>query len=56
MNYTIRNARPDDIPEIIHLCAEHSEYEQAAYSSKGKAGKNESLFIFPCFQVALPSC
>lgn len=45
MNYKIRNAQPSDIPEIIQLCAEHSEYEQASYSEIGKAKKMEA-FLF----------
>lgn len=45
MNYTIRYAEPSDIPEIIQLCAEHSEYEQADYTGQGKAEKMEA-FLF----------
>lgn len=45
MNYVIRGAKPVDITEIINLCAEHAEYEQASYSSKGKAEKLSS-FLF----------
>lgn len=37
MKYIIRKAMPTDIEEIINLCAEHSEYEQASYSREGKA-------------------
>lgn len=51
MNYTIRNARPDDIPEIIHLCAEHSAYEQASYSSKGKAEKMKAYLFSPASRL-----
>lgn len=29
MEYTIRNAKSSDIEEIIKLCAEHAQYEQA---------------------------
>lgn len=39
MNYKIRTAEPRDIEEIIKLCAEHSEFERAEFSSDGKAGK-----------------
>jgi ribosomal protein S18 acetylase RimI-like enzyme len=45
MNYIIRKAIPADIPEIIQLCAEHSEYERADYSSAGKTEKLAS-FLF----------
>lgn len=45
MNYIIRNAQPSDISEIIQLCAEHSEYEQASYSGEGKAEKMNT-FLF----------
>lgn len=37
MNYSIRSAKPDDIDEIINLCAEHAEFEKAEYLSNGKA-------------------
>jgi ribosomal protein S18 acetylase RimI-like enzyme len=45
MEYTLRKAIPSDITEIINLCAEHSEYERADYSSLGKAEKLAS-FLF----------
>ena len=45
MEYNIRKALPSDIDEIIVLCAEHSEYEKASYSSEGKAEKLAS-FLF----------
>lgn len=45
MNYKIRRAFPDDIPEIINLCAEHAEYEGSSYTSEGKAEKLSS-FLF----------
>ncbi len=38
-NIIIRPAEPDDIQEIIRLCGEHAEYEQASYSPDGKAEK-----------------
>jgi ribosomal protein S18 acetylase RimI-like enzyme len=34
--YQIREARPADIAEIIRLCGEHAEYEQADYDATGK--------------------
>ncbi len=45
MNYTIRNATPNDIDEIILLCSEHAEYERAYYSSEGKAKKLTQLLF-----------
>lgn len=45
MNYTIRKAIPADITEIIELCAEHADYEQASYSSEGKTEKL-ATFLF----------
>jgi ribosomal protein S18 acetylase RimI-like enzyme len=39
MQYRIRDAQPNDIAEIIRLCAEHAEFEQAQYSTEGKAEK-----------------
>ena len=35
--YHIRGAKPADIAEIIQLCGEHAEYEQADYDATGKA-------------------
>jgi L-amino acid N-acyltransferase YncA len=34
--FTIRNATPQDMPEIIELCAAHAEYEKAEYNREGK--------------------
>ena len=45
MKYSIRKAIPEDISEIINLCAEHAEYEQVSYSPEGKAEKL-AAFIF----------
>lgn len=39
MDYKIRYAEPRDIDEIIKLCAEHAEFEQAKFSVIGKAKK-----------------
>lgn len=39
MKYKIRNAEPRDIDEIIKLCAEHAEFEQAKFLPAGKAEK-----------------
>lgn len=41
MDHRIRHANPDDIEEIIKLCAEHAEFERAEYSSDD--GKAQSL-------------
>ncbi len=35
--YNIRSAKPDDIDEIIALCAEHAVLEKAAFDPRGKA-------------------
>ncbi|MBP8033618.1 MAG: GNAT family N-acetyltransferase [Bacteroidia bacterium] len=45
MNYTIRNATPADLPEIIKLCAEHAAYEKAEYSGLGKAENLNAIFF-----------
>jgi hypothetical protein len=45
MDYLIRKVEPEDMPEIINLCAEHAEYELAPYSSRGKAKKLTSLLF-----------
>lgn len=45
MNYTIRNAAPADMSEIIKLCAEHAAYEKADYSALGKAEKLNAIFF-----------
>ncbi len=45
MNYKIRRAFPEDITEIINLCAEHAEYEEAFYTREGKAERLSS-FLF----------
>ena len=39
INYRIRKALPRDIDELIRLCAEHAEYEQAEYSPNNKKQK-----------------
>ncbi|MBL7723626.1 MAG: GNAT family N-acetyltransferase [Chitinophagaceae bacterium] len=45
MDYNIRKATIGDLPEIIKLCAEHAEFEKAAYTSEGKAEKL-TAFLF----------
>lgn len=32
----IRWARPEDLDDIVELCAEHAQFEQASYSREGK--------------------
>jgi ribosomal protein S18 acetylase RimI-like enzyme len=39
MNYKIRYAIPNDVCEIVRLCSEHAEFEQAEFSSANKAEK-----------------
>lgn len=47
-SYRIRAAKPADLPEIVHLCAEHAEFEQADYSAFGKAERLQTyLFGIP---------
>lgn len=41
MKYKIRQAEPEDIIEIIRLCAEHAEFEASEYSPEGKAEELE---------------
>jgi ribosomal protein S18 acetylase RimI-like enzyme len=47
MHYTLRNAKPSDIEELINLCAEHAEYEKASYSREGKAEKLAAHLFSP---------
>lgn len=39
VTFQIRPAVPEDIDDIIELCAEHAKHEQAEYSSEGKKEK-----------------
>ena len=34
---TIRPVRPDDLPELVRLCAEHALYERSSFVTDGKA-------------------
>ncbi len=44
-SHIIRKARLEDISELITLCQEHAEFEQAEYSTPGKEDKlKEHLF------------
>lgn len=38
MSADIRSARPEDLPALVEMCAEHAAYEQAAFDPVGKAG------------------
>ncbi len=57
LTFKIREARREDIPEIIQLCEAHAKYEKAEYQSDGKAeqlcsdlfGDSPKLY---CFVVA----
>jgi len=35
-SHIIRKVRPEDLPELVMLCQEHAEFEQAEYSPHGK--------------------
>jgi ribosomal protein S18 acetylase RimI-like enzyme len=37
--YTIRQAEPKDLDQLIDLCEAHAEYENSAYTRDGKAEK-----------------
>ncbi len=39
MEYKIRNAKPEDITEIIELCSEHALFEKCEFERDGKAEK-----------------
>lgn len=43
--WAIRPAGPDDLDVLIALCAEHAEFEGAAYDPRGKAGKLAGLLF-----------
>ena len=45
MDYRIRDAAPGDISEILRLCIEHAEFEEAEFSPEGKAEKLELLLF-----------
>ncbi|HMV29921.1 MAG TPA: GNAT family N-acetyltransferase [Anaerolineales bacterium] len=45
ISYVIRSAEPKDLPEIIQLCAEHAEFEQAEYSAHGKLERLHEHFF-----------
>lgn len=41
----IRSARPEDLSELIRLCAAHAAYEQASYDRAGKAERLGALLF-----------
>lgn len=41
----IRSALPDDLSELIRLCAAHAAYEQATYDPAGKAERLGALLF-----------
>jgi GNAT superfamily N-acetyltransferase len=45
MNHRIRDAEPRDIDEIVQLCAELAEFEQADFSAAGKAERLATLLF-----------
>ena len=45
MEYSIRNCKPSDLPQLIVLCQKHAEYEKTDFSPQGKEkGLKEALF------------
>ena len=44
---TVRSAHPDDLNEIIRLCAAHAEYERADYDPVGKRERLDGLLFGP---------
>jgi GNAT superfamily N-acetyltransferase len=57
MEYSIRNCKIADLPQLVVLCQKHAEFEQAEFSMEGKEeglkkalfGQNPKLF---CLVVA----
>ena len=45
MEYKIRNAKPEDITEIIELCSEHALFGKCEFEREGKAEKL-TTFLF----------
>ena len=52
MDYRIRDATPADLPEIVRLCGEHAEFEQADYSPEGKAEKLAKLLFSDSLRIS----
>ncbi|MEO8067806.1 MAG: GNAT family N-acetyltransferase [Flavobacteriales bacterium] len=47
MQTTIRPARPDDMEDLIALCAEHAAYERTDYLPEGKAQALSAMLFAP---------
>ncbi|MGP2502522.1 GNAT family N-acetyltransferase [Pantoea ananatis] len=48
MGLNIRAVRPDDIDQLVALCAEHAEYEKLSYSNNGQQQRLQTaLFSLP---------
>lgn len=43
----VRPVRPDDLDEVVRLCAAHAEYERADYDPEGKTVGLETLLFGP---------
>ena len=44
----LRRARPEDVPGLVRLCAEHAAYERAPFCEDGQAPRlGEALFASP---------
>lgn len=41
----IRGLQPDDLSELVKLCAAHAAYERACYASNGKRERLRQLFF-----------
>ncbi len=39
LNAELRRARPEDLPGLVQLCAEHAAYERAPYCEDGQAAR-----------------
>ncbi|MFI8765223.1 GNAT family N-acetyltransferase [Streptomyces sp. NPDC053792] len=56
----VRHARPEDLPRVVELIAEHAVYEKAAAPAPGLADRLGGLLFGPepprlrCFVAALP--
>jgi len=45
LNLVLRPAAPADLPQLVRLCAEHAEFEQAAFEDDGQADRL-AVFLF----------
>ena len=58
--YTIREIQPEELDELIQLCAEHAAFERAEYDSIGKADRLRQFLFEPsprlyCLVVQTPA-